>query len=637
MKSVYLNVALIKRLPRSLGVLTYIFETSADPKTLVGRRVRVPFRGRATDGIVWSTTQSPPLNIPFQKISALVDAPLWGPLRRDLVERFARVYWVSIHHALDVMIPERPKKDSPGEAVPLPAIRPNMHLRIKRQLQQEIAAAVHEALQRREEEKCFLPFGTFAERVVATLHVCMSLPAERQVLILVPTREELLRCAGALAGPLGRRLVVLDTALAKTAYWSAWESIGQKAGAVVLTTKRGMFAPFRSLGAVIIDQETDRNHRQSEMNPRYDAREVAEWIAGQSHAAYIALDAVPTLRTFSANNSESGTPFHAQGARHLVDRMLEPRGGYDNILAPQVLDAVNTTETSALFFVNRRGAARSVFCRDCGWTATCPSCGSAFAVADDVLACYRCEKRNEMPIQCKKCQSTRLKTRGMGVQQFARKLQSIFPQRQIAVVERAGALGTVQPGTLIVATEKIFSIPFLPPILLIVFPDLDALLRHPGFATYESVYCLCERICSLGEKDTTVYVQMREPGHPVCKALKEHRPAPLYDEEMQTRSTLRLPPIATILKLTRNGKNIESVEKTVKQGVADMRNDPLIAKNMVIEELQSGSGQRLTKNVRSTVLLRSLSGENDFATLEHVRAHLDDAWIIERNPESLTA
>lgn len=637
MKSVYLNVALIKRLPRSLGVLTYAHETDAEPKTLVGRWVRVPFRGTMADGIVWSTTQKPPQNITVQPISAIDESPPLGVAILDFAERFAREYWISIHHALDVMVPERPARGLQEDAIPKNTNKPRVQLRIKKREQQTIAAAVHETLSHDGGRKSFLPLGKFAERVVAMLHVCMTIPAERQVLILVPTHEELLRCQGALAGPLSHRIIVLDTALPKTAYWTAWQSVSQKVGAVVLTTKRGMFAPYRSLGAVVIDQETDRNHRQSEMNPRYDARVVAEWIASQHHAVYIALDAVPTLRTFSSKYIERRTTSPAQGTRHLVDRLMEPRGGYDDILAPRVLDAVKKTEGTALFFVNRRGAARSLFCRDCGWTAACPACGSAFAVADGALACYRCETKDEMPIQCKECQSVHLKTRGMGVQQFARKLQSILPQRQIAVLEGVVTLKTIQPGTLIVATEKVFSVPLLPRLSLIVLTDLDVLLRHPGYATYESVYCLCERICSLGEEDTAVYVQTREPGHPVCKALKEHQPALLYDEEIQTRATLLLPPTATALKLTYRGKNVLASERMVAQCIADLHDDPLIAKAMSIEEVKPSPAQREAKNPHHAIVLRGLSGGDESATLGRVRKLLADAWVIERNPESLTA
>ncbi len=636
MQSAYLNVALIKRLPRSLGVLTYFMKTNEDTDAMVGRWVRVPFRGKMADGVVWSVVQQPPRAVSLQPVTDVLDLPSWDKDRRDFAERFARVHWISLPHALDVMVPERPKREAVSHTTDVSNVRQNGHLRIQQQREREIAVAVGACMQiGGDAQKYFFPLGTRAERIVTMLHICTALPTQ-QVCILVPTREELLRCASALAGPLGARLLVLDTTLPTGTYWNAWINIARKPGAVVVTTKRGLFAPFRSLGAVVVDMETDRNHRQSDMNPRYDAREIAAWIADQHHTAYCALDAVPTLRTFLDGSVEKKIFSHSPAQRSIIDRLLEPRSGYNDILASQVVDAVKSKQGSVLFFVNRRGTARSVFCGDCGWTATCSSCSLALTVADDRLHCYRCAVEHDLPQQCGRCQNVQLKMRGMGVQWFAGALQKLFPERPIDVLEGAGSSKTLHDGTLIVATEKVFTLPLLPRIGLVVFPDIDVLLRYPGYATYEFVYCLCERVCALGERNTGVFIQTRDPEHPVNRALRERLPKLLYSEEQQTRSILKLPPAVDIFTLTGKGKDRASLERQTKQLIDTLRSDPVIEHAMTREEMGISEARRGKKNVHATLLLRSLSDMPASATLERVRTHLSDAWIVERNPESLT-
>lgn len=636
MQSAHLNVALVKRLPRSLGVLTYTLYAEEDPRSLVGRWVRVPFRGSMVDGIVWSVAERPLRALTLRPVHTILGYPVWGKERRDFAEWFARVHWISLSHTLAVMIPDRPKSMKQGSAAEISPVQPSGHLRIQQRRGKEIASAVDVLLNPgKEGQKQFFPLGTFAERVVAMLHICSTVPTQ-QVCILVPTREELSRCSTALARTLGPRLLVLDSTLPSGTYWEAWNRVARQSDAVVITTKRGIFAPFQSVGAVVVDRETDRHHRQSDMNPRYDAREIAARIAERQHAALLLLDAVPTLRSFHDKTIVQKTFSLQNGHRYVVDRLLEPRGGYGDLLAPCVVDAVNNTTSVVLFFLNRRGTARSVYCSDCGWTAVCPSCGLATTVANEQLSCDRCKIILAIPLQCGRCKNVKLKMRGMGVQRFAGALKKLFPNRSVCVLEDSANNQSPTSDDLVVTTEKVFTSSALPQIGLTVFPEIDNLLRFPGYATYEFVYCLCERVCTLAGSDTDVFMQTRDPEHPVLRSLRKRLPALLYNEEQITRSSLRLPPAVDIFTLTNKGKNHSRIEKQKKLLLDSLRGDVVVAKELIIEELVSTEAYRGKRGPRAVLVLRCLSGTPSFATLERVHAHLPDAWIVERNPESLT-
>lgn len=224
--------------------------------------------------------------------------------------------------------------------------------------------------------------------------------------------------------------------------------------------------------------------------------------------------------------------------------------------------------------------------------------------------------------------------RGVGVQHYAKKLQQALPHRRLIVLEGTDIPQVIPPGTLIVATEKLFTLTSLPPLEHVVFPDVDTLLRYPAFATYEMVYCLAERVCALASNSARIYIQTRDSAHPVVRALAHKNPTMLYEIERTTRKTLHLPPEVNIIKLTYTGKRPGEGERKKKELATVLSNDPAVTNDCTVEELQSPT-QRGRTMTRPSLVLRSLSAQFSSATLEHVRILLADAWVVEQNPESL--
>lgn len=66
---------------------------------------------------------------------------------------------------------------------------------------------------------------------------------------------------------------------------------------VIMGTRSALFLPFKHLGLVIVDEEQDASHKQTEPSPRYNARDVAAVLADTLQAQLILGTFTPSLES----------------------------------------------------------------------------------------------------------------------------------------------------------------------------------------------------------------------------------------------------------------------------------------------------------------------------------------------------
>ena len=67
---------------------------------------------------------------------------------------------------------------------------------------------------------------------------------------------------------------------------------------IIIGTKISVFLPFTNLGQIIIFDAHDWNHKQSDINPRFDARQVAKWLAKKMPCNLTLITPAPSLESF---------------------------------------------------------------------------------------------------------------------------------------------------------------------------------------------------------------------------------------------------------------------------------------------------------------------------------------------------
>ena len=92
-------------------------------------------------------------------------------------------------------------------------------------------------------------------------------------------------------------IAVLHSKLSIGERHDEWNKIKEGKSKIVIGARSAIFAPVEKLGIIIIDEEHDSSYK-SESNPKYDAKEVAKYIAKENKCPLLLGSATPDLKTF---------------------------------------------------------------------------------------------------------------------------------------------------------------------------------------------------------------------------------------------------------------------------------------------------------------------------------------------------
>ncbi|MDP3046392.1 MAG: DEAD/DEAH box helicase, partial [Chloroflexota bacterium] len=274
----------------------------------------------------------------------------------------------------------------------------------------------------------------------------------KQAIVMVPeialTPQTIHRFASRFPG----RVAVLHSKLSMGEHFDEWRRIRDGLADVVIGSRSAVFAPLPRLGLVILDEEHEWTYKQTDPAPRYHARQVALKLAEMTGAMVVLGSATPEVETYHrASRGEyrllelphrvASPVFLGQGLGHegppggdggapgvgvlppveVVDLRAELKAGNRGIFSRSLHQAMTLALAmgqQVILFLNRRGTATFIMCRDCGHVIKCRSCDTPFSYheVEGDLVCHRCGKRALVPTICPQCWSKRIKFLGIGTQ-----------------------------------------------------------------------------------------------------------------------------------------------------------------------------------------------------------------------------
>ncbi|HEY7850996.1 MAG TPA: DEAD/DEAH box helicase, partial [Ktedonobacterales bacterium] len=281
-------------------------------------------------------------------------------------------------------------------------------------------------------------------------------------LTLVPeialTPQALARYAGRFPG----RVALLHSELTPAERLSEWRRIRAGEVDIVLGSRSALFAPLTNLGLIILDEEHEAAYKQ-ERTPSYHARDVATQLAAQTGATLVLGSATPSMESYVraragvwrliemnervgaasptasvAHGGEGEVVTSASGLPPVtvVDLRAELRDGNTSIFSETLRTALTETlqrGEQAILFLNRRGFATSVICRECGYVARCRQCDVSltFHAGEDALICHYCGRRETPPRQCPICWSASIRYFGLGAERVETTLKRMYPAARV--------------------------------------------------------------------------------------------------------------------------------------------------------------------------------------------------------------
>ncbi|VAW40940.1 Helicase PriA essential for oriC/DnaA-independent DNA replication, partial [hydrothermal vent metagenome] len=430
----------------------------------------------------------------------------------------------------------------------------------------------------------------------------------KQAIVLVPeialTPQTVRRFAARFPG----RVAVLHSRLTEGERYDTWRRARQGLFDIVVGPRSALFTPLPNLGVIVLDEEHDPSYKQTPPvpPPYYHTRDAAIALAKIIGATVIMGSATPDIVTY--HHAQSGRfrllelqkrvmghrqRIESQATRlqlenlyqhdggdpddaltiplppiKIVDLRQELRAGNRSIFSRALEKAITETldrGEQAILFLNRRGSATFVICRDCGYTATCPRCDMPLTYhrGNMMLVCHHCGRREPHQTECPVCQSKRIRYFGLGTEEVAKRVQQRWQSARVVRWDRDTTAGRNthetllssfinQEADILVGTQMIAKGLDLPFVTLVGVISADVSLGLPDYRTGERAFQVLAQVAGRAGRGLLggrVIIQTYQPGHYAIQAAAEHDFASFYIDEIRFRTQHSLPPFRRMAKL----------------------------------------------------------------------------------------
>jgi primosomal protein N' (replication factor Y) len=517
----------------------------------------------------------------------------------------------------------------------------------------------------------------------------------RSAIVLVPeialTPQTVRRFLARFPGQVG----LYHSQLSAGERYDTWRRARAGLLSVMVGPRSALFTPFENLGLIVVDEFHDDSYYQADPQPRYHARQAAITYARLCGAACVLGSATPGVASRYQAEREGwrylSLPERILGHHQVIQAQAERIGGRsryqpageqaESIELPPVqvvdmreelkagctsifsrplqeaLQQVLEQHQQAILFLNRRGAATYVFCRDCGYSLKCPHCDLPltyhlqspdqphFERARGSLLCHRCGYDRQAPRTCPQCGGRRVRHYGTGTQRVEATAQALLPGARLL---RWDAETTRQKGShelilkhfanhqadILVGTQMLAKGLDLPLVTLVGVVLADVGLNLPDYRAGERTFQVLTQVAGRAGRSPLggqVILQTFQSENYVIQAAAHHDYASFYKTELDYRRRLNYPPFTRLVRLEYRDPDPSHAEQAAQEMARQLR--------AWIHSEERGATEmvgpapcffaRLGGNYRWQILLRG----PDPASL--IRNRSLGEWRIEVDPPSL--
>ncbi len=399
-------------------------------------------------------------------------------------------------------------------------------------------------------------------------------------IVLVPEISLTPQTIERFASRFPHKVAVLHSELSLGEQFDEWRRIKDGEFDVVIGPRSAFFAPQTDLGLIIIDEGHEWTYKQTDKSPHYHARNAAIKLAELTGAVVILGSATPDVETFYHTQKgdyhllqlpERVTPDEASPLPEVevVDLREELKAGNRSVFSRSLSQSTAEAVTSGgqvMLFLNRRGAASFVQCRNCGFVLRCRRCEVAltYHLAENALVCHQCNYKTSVPYICPRCRSRRIKFLGIGTQKLEQETGFAFPQSRLLRWDSDVTRGKkdshgeilrkfrAHEADILIGTQMIAKGLDLPLVTLVGVVNADISLNLPDFRAGERTFQLLSQVAGRagrGIMGGRVVIQTYSPEHYAIQAAAKHDYATFYSQEIEYRRQLRNPPFTQLTTL----------------------------------------------------------------------------------------
>lgn len=407
----------------------------------------------------------------------------------------------------------------------------------------------------------------------------------RGVIVMVPEISLTPQTISLFQQRYGNQVAVFHSGLSMGERLDEWKRIRDGKALIAVGTRSAVFAPFRDLGLVILDEEQEYTYK-SESSPRYHAREVARFRCGYHKALCVLASATPSVESFYlASNGHytlNGLKTRYGPAQlphvEIIDMNLEVEKGNTTVLSAPLMNALqrNMQEgRQSIILLNRRGYHTFASCKACGEVVTCPHCSISmtYHAANRRLVCHYCGYSVPFTSECPHCHQPEVRYSGTGTQRAEEELQELLPEASILRLDTDTTMARYSyekkldafsrgKYDMIVGTQMVAKGLDFENVTLVGVLNADQMLYNDDFRSNERAFDLLTQVVGRsgrGKYPGTAMIQTFTPENPTFQLAARQDYDTFYQNEVLFRKALLYPPFSDILVVGFVGENENEV------------------------------------------------------------------------------
>ena len=411
----------------------------------------------------------------------------------------------------------------------------------------------------------------------------------KEAILLVPEISLTPQVVKIFKSHFGKIVAILHSGLSDGEKYDEWRKIEKKEVSIVIGARSAIFAPFKNLGIIIIDEEHSSSYKQENI-PRYTVSDIALKRSQTYSCPLILASATPSIESYTRGKLNIYELLEMKERVNkstpkvtLIDMKEEFKKG-NRIFSQEVIDKVKDRlekDEQIIFLLNRRGFSTVMTCHECGYTHKCPNCDIplTYHKTGNIMKCHYCDYSTSKLIKCPKCQSTDINSFGMGTEKLEEIINQTFKKAKtirmdIDTTRRKNAHEKIiksfinREYNILLGTQMIAKGLDFPKVTLVVVIQADASLNIPDFRSAERTFELLNQVSGRAGRSSLkgeVIMQGFNMTHYSITCAKDNDYNMFYEEEMKIRKTLKYPPYYNLCLIKVSGKEFEKVFDNAKK------------------------------------------------------------------------
>ena len=396
----------------------------------------------------------------------------------------------------------------------------------------------------------------------------------KEAIILVPEISLTPQTIERFKGRFDEKIAIIHSGLTPSERFDQWRMINNGEVKIAIGARSAIFAPFKNLGIIIIDEEHDDSYISSK-DPKYHTDEIARFRANYNNCNLILASATPSINTMTKAQSGDYDLIHLKNRVNnnlpdieIVDLKEELKNSNYSIISYRLQEEIkNNLEKNeqTILFLNKIGHDSYTFCRTCGYVIKCDACDVAMTYHKKInkLICHYCGRTQNQPKVCPNCHSKKIKEFGAGTEKLEEEVRSLFPEANIMRMDSMKATSKASYQKMyegmknnkidiLLGTQMIAKGLDFKNVTLVGIISADLSLNVGDFRSQENTFELLTQVAGRSGRDKKkgkVIIQTYRPDNFVIQAVKNSDYENYFKNELMERSAFSYPPYKNIVTI----------------------------------------------------------------------------------------